>query len=522
MRSSDAEWATNRIKYGNTTDSRNAQKLSSFPSAPVASPVVASSGLSAVLAVQCAMAFLGIFSKRDKHKNSDGATIHTSSAASDVDPSEPDYVLPSSSKVPSIYSGPPGASSSKLKLGFKAKRSPVPRNDNNYLSPPSSAFLSVRSESENNLLSPPPPRSAVFSGYNDPTSAHSTRSLPTQPTPHSRSNSKEYIDLGSSGSPLPLSSKQHKGGGLFSWAHRERKKSKPPPPPSSPSSTLPDISIDSDSFNLRSFRHVRPASPNDSPSASMPPVRPRPREGSFVSDSSQRISVAAFREAQARRSAANSPVPSFSHDAFSPGSATSLRPPSTSALRNSRSISGDSDGDESEVENSEASATLKPRRDWNAQEKRSPVVSSGRKSTSELGHKNVRANPNPPPPPPLRMAMSAATNASFAPQATAYARPRASASTSAIQPSTAARRASGLAAQQQQRSQPIPGKLGTHPASSWYHRYCSLFTTLHCVLGSVLAGVRVCFQTAIKERSFPLPSVIVIFIHVKLRVIRFR
>lgn len=48
MRSSDAEWATNRIKYGNTTDSRNAQKLSSFPSAPVAPPVVASSGLSAV------------------------------------------------------------------------------------------------------------------------------------------------------------------------------------------------------------------------------------------------------------------------------------------------------------------------------------------------------------------------------------------------------------------------------------------------------------------------------------------
>ena len=429
------------------------------------------------------MAFLGIF-KRDKHKAHDASTIRTSSVGSDVDPSEPDYVLPSSNQAHSIYSGPPGASSSKLKLGFKPKKSPVtPRTDSNLLSPPSSAFLGVRSESENNLLSPPPPRSAVFAGYSVPNSAHSTRSLPVQPTPHSRSNSKEFVDLGSS----PLAPPKQSKGGLFSWAHRERKKSKPPPPPTSSSavSPIPDISLDPESFNLRSFRHVHPASSNESTPSVLPPVRPRPREGSFVSDSSQRISVAAFREAQARRSAANSPVPSFSHDGLSPGSATGLRPPSTFALRNSRSISGDSDTDDSDEEDrSEASSTLKPRQHRTA--KPSPMVSPGKKSVSELGHKTIRSELDHKtirvtPPAPPRMATSASTNTSFTPQSkdVAVPRARASASTSALQPNAAARRASVLAAQQQPRTQPQKQpKPGALHCLVTFCRYCSLLYLL--------------------------------------------
>ena len=85
---------------------------------------------------------------------------------------------------------------------------------------------------------------------------------------------------------------------------------------------------------------------------------------------------------------------------------------------------------------------------------------------SELGHKTTMATPPQPP----RMAVSASTNTSFAQNGASnesvYARPRASASTSALQPNAAARRASVLVAeqakqQQQQRVQAQPqGKFG--------------------------------------------------------------
>ena len=397
------------------------------------------------------MAFLGLFSKRDKHKAQDAAT-DTASAASDLDPSEPDYVLPSSSKGASLYSMP-AASSSKLRLGFKSKKpSPAARTDTNLLSPPS-AFQSFRSESENDL-SPPPPRSAVFAGYGDPTGSHSTRSLPSNPAAHSRSPPKEHGGY-SNGVPLPPQ-KTNKGAGLFSWAHRERKKSKaPPPPPQLTGAQRLDVSLDSESFNLRSFRHVRPESPNEPPPSMMPPVRPRPRENSFASDTSQRISVAAFREAQARRSAANSPTPS-SVTMLSPGSTTGLRPPSTFALRNSRSISGDSDTDDSnEGDSSAQESTLKPRRNRSTKPRNvPPLVVPGKKSVSELGHK---ANPTAAPLLPHMVASASANPAVTqvgSSKESVYARPRASASTSALQPNAAARRASLVLAQQQGKQPP--------------------------------------------------------------------
>ena len=392
------------------------------------------------------MAFLGLFSKRDKHKAQD-AVPDSASAASDLDPSEPDYVLPSSGKGASLYSVP-AASSSKLRLGFKSKKPPpAARTDINLFSPPST-FQSFKSESENNL-SPPPPRSAVFAGYGAPTGAHSTRSLPNNPAALPRPASKDYVDL-AHGAPLPPPPKNSKGGGLFSWAHRERKKSKAPPPPSQlAGASRPDVSLDSESFNLRSFRHVRPESPNGPPPYMMPPVRHRPRENSFTSDTSQRISVAAFREAQARRSAANSPTPS-SATMLSPGSTTGLRPPSTFTARNSRSISGDSDTEDSdEADSSPQEATLKPRRNRSTKPRNvPPLVVPGKKSVSELGH---NATPTTSPVLPHMTASASATPAmsqSGSSKDTVYARPRASASTSALQPNAAARRASLILAQQ--------------------------------------------------------------------------
>ncbi|KAF7292246.1 hypothetical protein MIND_01252000 [Mycena indigotica] len=109
------------------------------------------------------------------------------------------------------------------------------------------------------------------------------------------------------------------------WARGKDKEVEPlPPSPAKPSD-----------FNLRAFRHVReePAGKNQLTATNLtslsqqieregqasglgsayehehlPPARPRPRGGSDASASSSRISVAAFREVQARRSAAGSPV----------------------------------------------------------------------------------------------------------------------------------------------------------------------------------------------------------------------
>jgi hypothetical protein len=149
----------------------------------------------------------------------------------------------------------------------------------------------------------PPIKSAIFSSYGE-TSGSSTRSLPT--TTRTAPDTFSYQDMVDDTSGKTSQPKK-KSGGLLTWA-RERTKSKPSSPPVIPA----------EAFNLRTFRHVRPGSPplqSERPSTDLslepPPARPRPRGDSAMSDSSQRISVAAFREAQARRSTANSPVPSF-------------------------------------------------------------------------------------------------------------------------------------------------------------------------------------------------------------------
>ena len=126
------------------------------------------------------------------------------------------------------------------------------------------------------------------------------------------------------------------GGGLFNW--RERRKSKASKPDLD-TLVLPPLS--DDSFSLKSFRHVlpepRPNSPqNRSPvqSASSSPLTApsRPRGASMAStDSAQRISVAAFREAQARRSSSNlpsgSPSPTIRPVSVANSSVSDIVPP---------------------------------------------------------------------------------------------------------------------------------------------------------------------------------------------------
>ncbi|CCM01163.1 uncharacterized protein FIBRA_03211 [Fibroporia radiculosa] len=356
-------------------------------------------------------------------------------------------------------------------LGFRGKRSnPLPTaltDDNGFLRPPvpvadvgQPRYSTSKSESGHDYLGPPPSRSEIFAAYDELSAARSTRSLPT-PTPtelslsHSRNYSRDAISVDTA--PPPLLDPPKKSKGMFSWAHRERKRSKP-------SAQAPSANPD-DSFNLKSFRHVRPASPPPaqisprSPSALSPPalaLPQRPRGDSVASvDSSQRISVAAFREMAARRSAANSPSPSATDLSRLDASAPFIRPPSAlsspvasspqlAARRpasrppvspsspTSDSTSSESDADDADDDDSAGSSTLRPMRG---------VVNAPRspgKSSSELGH---RTRPTPP-----RIAMSASAQSSASGRESLYSRARASQSTSALMPNAAAKRASLLAA----------------------------------------------------------------------------
>ncbi|RDB19309.1 hypothetical protein Hypma_013440 [Hypsizygus marmoreus] len=209
-------------------------------------------------------------------------------------------------------------SSHKLRLPFSRKKVSASASTtsvattsygSNFGTPPRPAYMDSRSSTsassdtdiDMRRLRPPPSKSAIFAAYGDPHSALSTHSLPTEA---SKRNEPAPI-----APPVPP-----KKPSFFHWSRST---------PSSPQTTLQKPkpnrnpikldpitpSSDVNSFNLKSFRHVLPPSPNTS-STSLTPAIPRPRGTSIASESSQRISVAAFREAHARRSAAGSPVPS--------------------------------------------------------------------------------------------------------------------------------------------------------------------------------------------------------------------
>ncbi|KZV67454.1 hypothetical protein PENSPDRAFT_754873 [Peniophora sp. CONT] len=236
---------------------------------------------------------------------------------------------------------------------FRRKKQSTPASaavsESGHLSaPPPRGAASVSSIGDDDTpLSPPPRRSALFGGSTQslPDAAHGPR-----PGLHETLSTPDV--------------KQKKG--LFSWARSNKQQStttlKPPPVPHMPNSAppssrnpklpSPDEKRGPDDFSLRAFRHVTSTSPGASPVeppprapsalssyTDLPPPRPRPRGTSTASDASQRVSVAAFREMQARRSAAGSPTPSASPrvstrrvaEFIPPIGRSELRPPIPSA-----------------------------------------------------------------------------------------------------------------------------------------------------------------------------------------------
>lgn len=179
----------------------------------------------------------------------------------------------STQSSPNVYQNNVAASSSKLRLPFSRKK---PSTSSTSLLPPSITSASD-SPIDHRRLRPPPSKSAIFAAYADPQIALSTRSLPPSPLPTPPPQKSSFFQWGSKSTP--------------STPHYIKKSDSP---------------TEEKSFNLKAFRHI---SNNSDISLNQGP--PRPRGTSITSESSQRISVAAFREVQARRSTTDSPVPSF-------------------------------------------------------------------------------------------------------------------------------------------------------------------------------------------------------------------
>ncbi|KAF8807866.1 hypothetical protein BYT27DRAFT_7223644 [Phlegmacium glaucopus] len=294
-------------------------------------------------------------SSRSKRDHAATSSIHTSELDSTLSSPTTSYVTPDKS-IPSypnarnllrpdlahelpqsnVYPSMTSISSStgkKLRLPFGRKENALPRSDlsigsssninspNFHTSPRSantghvstSAAVPKADPQDLRRLRPPPSRSAIFAAYGDPTNNPSVHSLPDDDSVVSQ------LSFPSSPSP-PQSSKKTS---FFTWAKTSTSKSSPSSrlgdrtlhTKSSPDPMAPTSLESTNSFNLKSFRHVRAPSPTRSNASNVslttPITRPRPRGESINSESSQRISVAAFREAQAKRSLAGSPSPSF-------------------------------------------------------------------------------------------------------------------------------------------------------------------------------------------------------------------
>ncbi|KAG6883637.1 hypothetical protein C0993_004957 [Termitomyces sp. T159_Od127] len=271
----------------------------------------------------------------------------------------------------------PASNTSKLRLPFarkKQRQQPAPASaaaaaaastvsfvsvgqDSAFSTPPRPSYVrtprSSTSDSDADVrrLRPPPSKSAIFAAYADPHNALSTRSLPNE------------------SSPLASAPVAPKKPGFFHWSKSVPKTTPPASPPDS-------------SFNLKSFRHVGPQASSLSPTGSTfsAPV-PRPRGTS--TDSSQRISVAAFREAQARRSTGGSPVPSLRVPSPGPQPLyAQARPAQGQTPQPQRRSSGlASDGDSTSPDDDEGEETIKGR---GAGIARALIKTRGTKS--EVGH----------------------------------------------------------------------------------------------------------------------------------------
>ena len=427
---------------------------------------------------------------------------------------------PASSSSNASNTASPTPSTTKLKMPFRRKQSTpdkftttvTPQNLVSPMLPPKEPPKFSMESSVSSLL-PPPSRSAIFGSYADPHNALSTRSLPQDvPLIHSRqmsrNGSQDYETMSNPDShttslPAPQSKQQPGKGGLFSWARpRGRTKSKPSLPDptlhSPPVLTLPPTDS---SFDLKSFRHV--TSPEITPPSSStalntalntspqprPPRPSHPRGDSSASDPSQRISVAAFREAQARRSTADSPVPSSSGDRDSfassqvrnrkpssllatppsgssagpqPRLPSSRSPPSrssTAPLSFATSMTSSESSEEEESESDEEEATLRPTRKRTITSRsvhsefghRSSPISTFSATRSDIGHglsSGLTSRPSPTPRIPRNSpaleASGSGSRSSSVYSSSVYSNARGSVSTSALAPDPMPNRVSGI------------------------------------------------------------------------------
>ncbi|KAI3619298.1 hypothetical protein WG66_012875 [Moniliophthora roreri] len=296
---------------------------------------------------------------------------------------------PKKSVYLSVAAAGASSSTSRLRLPFTRKKNSksVKADDDDEdmsLGPPTRPSFSALRASDSDIpsrnLSPPKLR------YGGPYGAQSTPSLPNTSKPEltlSIEGLDSRLNLDASTPPTSITTTTSGGGTktrppIFPWTRSQpsttskatgektkkggKGKEKEHQPLDDPSSEP--------SFNLKSFRHVnqpsstsspyshsssstsavphqspptpsqrkspylnpsysntKTPSPSHSSSSLIPPAIPRPRNSSVGStDSGQRISVAAFREAQARRSLAGSPVFDARPDVAARGRSTSPGP----------------------------------------------------------------------------------------------------------------------------------------------------------------------------------------------------
>ena len=320
------------------------------------------------------------------------------------------HELPSSSVYPSLASSGTTSTGKKLRLPFTRRKVALLRSELAVGSSPNvnspnfnsslqsannprqstSALASRTDPEELRRLRPPPSRSAIFAAYGDPANNPSIHSLPDE---------VPVVTKLSFPSPPPLL-RSSKKTSIFSWSKGTSKSSPRSPLGDTTKSALdhvlPSAPDSESSFNLKSFRHIREPSPTRSNasnvSLALPVPRPRLRGERVNSDSSQRISVAAFREVQARRSLAGSPSPSFR----APSPVPALLSPSTSSPQNAVQSRGrssmllhtsDSDSSISSDDGTE-DETIK-RRPGMSHSGHNDYERKGKaKSKSEMGHKN--------------------------------------------------------------------------------------------------------------------------------------
>ncbi|KAG8866203.1 hypothetical protein FRC20_008960 [Serendipita sp. 405] len=258
-------------------------------------------------------------------------------------------VSPSSSKHSDTNSSKKGSStSSRLKFGFKRKATATTSEKGQAITNPR---LSMSMSTWSEALEPPPSRTSVFGAFGRSSSSHSlpeasprnTFDVPPQLPPiRLRDSSPSQRPPAFTSQTLPIpKTPEMRTSNIVKVFNRGSKPTKITEAPKL-DLRIPASGDDIDSFNIRSFRAVRPASPappvghpatapvldqiaSNSPLSLAPPspIGTRSRGDSVGSESSQRMTVAQFRQAQAEssknRSSVHLPVPEHPSDGMPPG-----------------------------------------------------------------------------------------------------------------------------------------------------------------------------------------------------------